>query len=298
MRILVTGSTGLLGTAVVERLRKAGHEVSRLVRSESSRPDAYRWSPAQRELDSAALEGRDAVLHLAGESIAGGRWTQAKKRRIRESRALGTSLVAERLAEMDNGPRVLVSVSGISYYGDRGDDWVREDDPPGDLFLSRVCVDWEQAAEPARRKGVRVVHPRIGVVLSPEGGALEQMLPPFKLGLGGPIGGGRQWMSWISLEDVVALLVYCLENDEVHGPVNAVAPEPSRNADFVETLGKVIGRPTVIPVPGFGIQALFGQMGRELLLASTRASAERVLGLGFAFRHPELEGALRAELNR
>lgn len=296
MRILVTGSTGLIGTAVVERLRAAGHEVARLVRSEPSRDDEYRWSPARRELDEAALKGRDAVLHLAGESIAGGRWTAAKKQRIRDSRVVGTSLLADRLAAVEGGPQTFVSVSGISYYGDRGDDWVHEQDPPGNLFLSDVCVDWEKSADAARQAGLRVVHPRIGVVLSPEGGALEQMLPPFKLGLGGKLGDGRQFMSWIALQDVVSLLVFCLENENVAGPVNAVSPEPVRNRTFVETLGRVLGRPTIIPVPKFGIETLFGQMGRELLLASTRGSADRALGLGFRFAHTSLEEALRAEL--
>lgn len=296
MRILVSGSTGLIGKAVVARLRAAGHEVVRLVRSEPESEDAYRWSPAQRELDDAALKGTDAVLHLAGESIAGGRWTEAKKRRIRNSRVAGTSLLADRLATATNGPRVLVSVSGISYYGDRGDDWAHEQDPPGRLFLSDVCVEWEKSADAARQAGLRVVHPRVGVVLSPDGGALAQMLTPFKLGVGGRIGDGRQFMSWISLSDIVSLLVFCLENEAVAGPVNAVAPEPVRNQVFVKSLGKVLGRPTLIPVPKLGISTLFGQMGDELLLASTRGSADRVLGLGFQFAHPSLEGALRAEL--
>lgn len=297
MRILVTGSTGLIGTAVVKRLRERGHDVARLVRSEPKSDDAYQWSPAQRELDEAALTGRDAVLHLAGESIAGARWTAAKKQRIRDSRVVGTSLLADRLAEARDGPRTLVSVSGISYYGDRGDDWSHEQDPPGKLFLSDVCVDWEKSADAARQAGLRVVHPRVGVVLSPEGGALEQMLTPFKLGLGGRLGDGRQFMSWIALQDIVSLLVFCLENDGAAGPINAVAPEPVRNEAFVETLGRVLGRPTILPMPKFGIQALFGQMGEELLLASTRGSADRALGLGFQFAHDGLESALRAELD-
>jgi len=249
-------------------------------------------------MDAGALDGVDAVLHLAGESIAEGRWTSEKKARVLQSRQQGTALLAERVAASNPRPKVMVSASGISFYGDRGDDWCREGEPAGDLFLSKVCVEWEGAANPARAAGVRVVHPRIGVVLSPNGGALAKMLPPFRMGLGGPLGSGRQWMSWIALEDVVSLLVFCLEHEAAEGPVNAVAPSPVRNSEFVQTLGRVLSRPTVIPVPGFGLKALFGQMADELLLASTRGSSELICRWGFAFRHPTLEEALRVELGR
>lgn len=296
MRILVSGSTGLIGAAAVERLRGNGHEVVRLVRSEARAKDEVSWSPAEERLEVGALEGCDAVLHLAGESIAGGRWTAEKKRRIRESRTKGTRLLADAAARAENGPRTFVSVSAIGYYGDRGDEWAREDDPAGELFISEVCVDWERAADPARQAGLRVVHPRIGVVLSPEGGALKEMLTPFKLGIGGKVGSGQQWMSWVALGDVVSVLAFCLDHDAVSGPVNAVAPEPVRNADFTKALGRAIHRPTIIPVPAFGIEALFGEMGRELLLASTRVSAEKIRSLGFEFAQPSLDEALQTAL--
>jgi len=293
----VSGSTGLLGQAVGARLRAAGHDVVRLVRSDPATDDAFRWSPARRELDDRALVGCDAVLHLAGESIAGERWSEAKKQRIRDSRTLGTKLLADRMAAARDGPRALVSASAIGFYGERGDDWAHEQDPPGRLFISEVCVDWERSADAAREAGLRVVHPRIGVVLSGRGGALGQMLLPFKLGIGGRVGDGRQFMSWIGLDDVVSLLVFCLEREAVQGPVNAVAPHPVRNAEFTTVLGRVLKRPTVLPVPAFGVKALFGQMGRELLLTSTRVSADRLIGLGFTFDQPTLEPALRAALD-
>ncbi len=299
MHVAVTGASGLIGSSLVERLRGQGHEVFRFVRREPSQGDELPWNPSAGELDPAVLSGIDGVIHLAGESIAGGfRWSEAKKRRILESRTRGTDLVARSIATAVDGPKVLVSASAIGFYGDRGDDWLAEDDAPGDLFISEVCVAWEKAAEPAREAGVRVVHPRIGIVLDPEGGALGQMLPPFRAGLGGKIGSGKQWMSWIALEDVVDLLAFCLLTDTASGPVNAVSPNPVVNDDFVRTLGRVIGRPTILPLPGFAAKTIFGQLGDELLLASTRVRAAKAQSLGFRFRQPDLEAALRATLQR
>lgn len=298
MNILVTGSTGLVGSAVVSFLTTGGHRVVRLVRGAARGPDEVEWNPQAGTIDSAKLEGLDAVVHLAGENIATGRWNDAKKARIRDSRVVGTRVLSEALAKLTNKPRVLVGASAIGYYGERGESVMTETSPPGLSFLCNVCRDWEAATEPAKQAGIRVVNLRIGVVLTPRGGALEKMLLPFKLCAGGVVGSGRQFWSWIALDDVVGAIHHAITHDELSGPVNAVSPEPVTNRDFTKTLGRVLGRPTIAPLPAFVVKLLMGEMGEELLLASTRVVPNRLQETGYQFRCPTLEGALRHLLGR
>lgn len=298
MTILVSGSTGLVGSALIDELSRAGHTVKRLVRRGGSASDEVLWNPAEGEIDPSDLLGIDAVIHLAGDNIAEGRWNDEKKARIRDSRVNGTSLLAGALAGLSEKPKVLVCASAIDYYGDRGDDVMTESSPPADDFLGRVCVEWETAADPARDAGIRVVHTRIGMVLSAEGGALGKQLLPFKLCLGGVIGSGDQYISWIAREDLVRVLRYAVETDSLTGPVNAVAPNPVTNRTYTKTLGRVLSRPTIFPMPGFAARLAFGEMADALLLSSTRVDPARLRESGFEYRHPELEGALRTVLGR
>lgn len=298
MNILVTGSTGLVGSAVVPFLTTGGHRVVRLVRGTARGPDEVEWNPQAGTIDVAKLEGLDAVVHLAGENIATSRWNAAKKARIRDSRVNGTRVLSEALAKLSRKPRVLVCASAIGYYGDRGADVMTETSPPGSSFLSNVCRDWEAACEPARQAGIRVVNLRTGVVLTPRGGALAKMLLPFKLCVGGVVGSGRQYWSWIALDDVVGAIHHAITHDELSGTVNAVSPEPSTNRDFTKTLGRVLSRPTIAPLPAFMVKLLMGEMGEELLLASTRVVPNRLQDSGYQFRCPTLDGALRHLLGR
>jgi hypothetical protein len=298
MKVAITGASGLLGSGLVPFLTTGGHEVVRLVRRAPKARDEARWDPDAGEIDAAALEGVDAVVHLAGENIAGGRWTEARKARLRSSRVGPTALLARTLAGMKKRPKVLVSASAIGYYGNRGDTWVTEKDPPADDFLGRLSVEWEAAAEPARKAGIRVVHPRIGVVLSPAGGALGKMLLPFKAGLGGVVGPGTQYMSWIALDDLLGVVHHLLDHPDLEGPVSASSPEPVTNAVFTKTLGRVLGRPTVAPVPAFALRLALGEMADAALLSSTRVRPERLQASGYRFRFPDLEGALRHVLGR
>lgn len=297
MHVAVTGASGLIGGALRAALRSAGHRVTGITRSDPG-PDELQWSPSDGQIDSAGLRGVDAVVHLAGESIASGRWSEQTKRRIMASRVDGTTLLARTLANLDDGPSVLVSASAIGYYGDRDDEVLTETSAAGDLFLSRVCQAWESAAEPARAAGLRVVHPRIGLVQTPQGGALRTTLPLFKFGLGGRLGSGQQWWSWVMLDDVVGVLMHALTDDTVSGPVNVTAPEPVTNATYTTVLGRVLGRPTVLPVPEFAPRLLLGQMADELLFASARVLPEATRATGYTFRHPDLETGLRAALGR
>lgn len=298
MKVLISGATGLIGGALAKALRARGDSVVTLTRHpERAEPPAVGWDPLAKRLDPEALRGVDAAVHLAGESIASGRWTEAQKHRIRESRVAGTSLLAETLAGLDSGPRVLISASAIGYYGDRGEAPLDEEAGPGSTFLAEVCVAWERAAEAARQAGLRVVHPRIGVVLAKEGGALAKMLPAFKLGLGGKIGSGRQYMSWIALEDVVGLLLHALDRKDLAGPLNSTAPEPVTNERFTQRLGSVLSRPTLVPLPGFAAKLVLGQMADELLLASARVVPAKAVATDYQFRRPDLEDALRAVLD-
>lgn len=296
LRFVVSGASGLVGSALTERLTRQGHRVDRLVRRPSAPGAAgIAWDPAKGTIDREALEGADVVVHLAGESVATS-WTVARKRVIRESRVAGTGLLASTLADLRCPPRVLVSASAIGYYGDRGEKTVTEDSPPGTGFLADTARAWEAAAEPALEAGIRVVHPRIGMVLSAKGGALAKMLTPFRLGVGGVVGTGRQQMSWIALDDLVGVLQHLAVTDELSGPVNAVAPHPVTNREFTATLGRVLGRPTLVPLPAFMVRLLFGEMGQALLLDGARVLPTRLEASGFRFRYPRLEEALRAEV--
>jgi hypothetical protein len=297
MRVAVTGATGLVGGALVPALLAAGHRVDRVSRR-PPRPGTtdVRWDPARGHLDPRALEGTDAVVHLAGESVAAGRWTAAARERIRRSRVEGTRLVAETLRALDRRPRVLACASAIGYYGDRGGEVLTEDSPPGAGFLADVARAWEAAADPARAAGVRVVHLRLGLVLAGQGGALPRMARAFRLGLGGVIGDGRQYWSWIALPDVVGVVEHALALESLAGPVNAVAPAPVTNREFTRTLGRLLRRPTLLPLPAPVVRLLLGEMGRALLLHSARVVPRRLEGAGFGFRHPDLAGALRATL--
>jgi uncharacterized protein len=299
MKILLTGSHGLIGTGLVPALTARGHRTVRLVRAPAAPPPGdVVWDPATGHVaDPARLDGLDAVVHLAGENIASGRWTQARKARIRESRVRGTRLLAEALARLPHPPRALVCASAVGYYGDRGEEVLREESPPGTGFLAEVCRDWEAAADPARRAGIRVVALRTGLVLSPAGGALARLLPVFRLGLGGRLGSGRQYASWIAIDDVVGAILHLLESDAVTGPVNLVAPHPVTNREFTAALGRALRRPALLAVPAWALRIALGETAGELL-ASVRAEPAKLRGAGYAFRHPDVEEALRALLGR
>jgi uncharacterized protein len=295
MKIAISGATGLVGQQLGESIRKQGDDVLVVSRSGGGE-NTLVWDPAGGKLDPSKLSGVDAFVHLAGESIADGRWTEAKKARIRESRVSGTRLVAEALASLSDGPKTLIAASAIGFYGDRGAEVCQESDSPGTGFLPDVCVAWEAATAPAEAAGIRVVKLRIGVVLSPKGGALAKMLPPFRLGAGGVIGSGRQYFSWVALDDLIPIIQFALTNATLSGPVNAVAPQAVTNHEYTKTLGKVLGRPTVFPMPAFAARLAFGEMADALLLASARVVPEKLKEAGYVFQYPELEPALRAML--
>lgn len=298
MHIAITGATGFIGSALVPTLTAAGHQVRRITRRPPRGPDEVSWDPAGGRLEEQSLRGVDAVVHLAGEPIAAGRWTQQRKERIRDSRVQGTELLARTMAGMDGGPGVLVASSGIDYYGDRGDEVLTEDSAPGDDFLAEVCVAWEGAADPAREAGLRVVHLRTGIVLSGKGGALPRLMLPFRFGLGGRFGSGRQYWSWITLDDMIGLIAHALAGAGLVGPVNAVAPAPVTNAEFTRTLAAVLSRPAVVPVPRFAPRLILGELADTLLFSSQRAFPERAEADGYVFRHANLEEALRHVLAR
>jgi uncharacterized protein (TIGR01777 family) len=295
MRVAVSGSTGLIGSALVGRLRREGHTVARLVRSakDAGAGDIV-WDPAAGTIDGAALEGMDAVVHLAAENV-GTRWTEERKRRIRDSRVNGTRLISETLARLARPPRVLVQASATGIYGDRGDEVVDEASAPGTGFLADVCRDWEGASGHAESAGIRVVKLRLGVVLTSKGGALEKLLLPFRMGVGGRMGSGRQWMPWISLDDAVEVILRAIRDERLRGPVNTIAGSV-RNADFTDALGRILHRPTIFPVPAFGMRALMGEMADEALLAGQRAEPTRLRELGHVFHHPTIDTALTAAL--
>ena len=299
MDVAITGSTGLIGTELTVALTKAGHRVVRVVRSQPAGGDMVHWDPQAGVMDAGGLEGVGAVVHLAGESIGSSRWTDAQKTRIRESRVKGTSLLAQTLAKLSHPPAVLVSGSGINVYGDRGDEILTEASPPGTGFLADVCRDWEAATAPAEQADIRVAHLRSGFVLSARGGGFKKMLRPFRLGLGGKMGSGRQWMSWISIDDEVGAIVHLLGEGAPAGPVNATAPNPVTNADLTSALGRALRRPTVAPVPKPALRLLLGgEMAEELLLASMRVLPTRLLDSGYTFTDPDLGPALQGILAR
>ena len=300
MKVAVTGATGLIGSALVPFLRSGGHEALALRRASGGAGGGgeAEWDPRTGALSAGVLDGLDAVVHLAGENVAGGRWTAARKARIRGSRVDGTRRLAAALAALPRPPRTLVAASAIGFYGDRGDEALDEASAPGAGFLPEVCQAWEASADAAREAGLRVVHLRIGIVLTPAGGALGQMLLPFRMGVGGVIGSGRQYMSWVALDDVLGAVLHALRTEDLAGAVNAVAPNPVTNAAFTKTLGRVLRRPTLLPLPAFGARLAFGEMADALLLASARVDPARLRDGGFRFAHPGLEDALRHVLGR
>jgi uncharacterized protein (TIGR01777 family) len=296
MNVLVTGASGLIGSALTAELERGGDAVRRLTRGLPGGPAQFRWDPAAGDVEPAALEQLDAAVHLAGESVAG-RWTDAKKERILRSRVDGTRTLASALASAEHPPRVLVCASAIGYYGDRGDELLTEASPPGDDFLAEVVKQWEAASEPAEQAGIRVVRLRFGIVLSRAGGALGTMLLPFRLGVGGKIGSGRQWMSWVSIDDVVGAIRYALMTETLAGACNTVAPDPVTNAEFTKALGRALHRPAVLPVPGFAARAALGEFSGEVL-KSTRVVPARLTESGYSFRHTQVDAALRDVLGR
>lgn len=298
MRILVSGSHGLVGKALITALPPDGHEIVRLVRDKPSGAAEVEWHPNEGRLDASALEGIDAVVHLAGESIASGRWTNEKKRAILDSRVKGTALLSNAIAQVSRPPSVFVSASAIGYYGNRGDEVLTEKSAPGNDFLANVCVEWENATRLAIEKGIRTVHTRFGIILDANEGALGKMLTPFQMGVGGRVGSGKQWVSWISIEDVVNGLISVIGDKSVSGPVNFVAPNAVTNAEFTKVLGHVLSKPTLFPVPAFGVRMAFGEMADALLLSSQRVKPVVLEERGFRFKWPTLEPALRHLLAR
>jgi uncharacterized protein (TIGR01777 family) len=295
VKVLVTGASGLIGSALLPALRADGHEVMTLVRREPAGPDEVRWDPAAGRLDAARLAGCDAAVHLAGAPV-GKRWTRSYKNSIMDSRVLSTSLLARALAGLDPRPRVLLSASGIDFYGDTGERPVTEESPSGEGFLAEVCRRWEAAADPAREVGIRTVTMRSGIVLSRAGGALRRQLPIFRLGLGGRLGSGRQYTSWISLRDEVAAMRFLLTADEVAGPVNLTSPQPVTNREFTAQLARAVHRPAVLPVPGAALRAALGQFATEAVLGGHRVLPARLQSAGYVFADPTLSAALAGAL--
>lgn len=298
MRVAVAGASGLIGRALVAALRANGHAVVPLVRRPPADEAEVFWNPAARELDATRLEGVDAVVNLAGENIAGRRWSAAQRDRILQSRVDATLTLVAACLKLARRPAVFVNASAVGFYGDRGEEALTEADAIGPGFFSGVCLAWETHAEGAARAGIRTAVLRFGVVLSRQGGALAKMLPLFRLGLGGRLGDGRQWLSWVSLEDAVGAILFALADARCRGPVNVVSPEPVTNADFTATLADVLNRPAAFPVPAWMLRLAFGGMAGETVLASTRVQPERLRQLGYVFRHDTLAAALREELRK
>ena len=298
MRALITGATGFVGRRLLEKLDQPAVVLSRNADkakqslSEFS-VDAFAWDPKDPKLPEEAFEGVDAVFHLAGEPVAEGRWNSTKKARIRASRSEGTRHLAEAIAKLSAPPKVLVSASAVGYYGDRGEETLTEKSDPGEGFLVDVCKEWEDAAAPAKEAGVHVVHPRIGIVLGPGGGALSKMLTPFKMGVGSPLGSGKQWMPWIHIDDLVGMMLFAADNEQAIGPWNGAAPQPETNRQFTKVLGKALKRPTFFPpVPGFMLRLMLGEFS-QVLLASQRVAPQAVEAAGYKFQYPDLESALQ-----
>lgn len=297
-RIALAGASGLVGKALAAALAAEGVALQRLVRRPAERAEEIAWDPARGAIDAAALEGLDALVHLGGAGIGEARWTPARKRLLRESRLASTALLAETLARAARPPRVFLCASAVGIYGDAGDTPVDETSPPGRGFLAELARDWEAACAPARAAGIRVVNLRLGSVLAREGGLLARLAPLYRLGLGGPLGSGRQYLSWIALEDLVAALRFCLAREDIAGPVNLVAPAACRQRDFARALGRALGRPAILPAPGAALRLLLGEMAGELLLAGAAVRPARLAAAGFRWRWPQLDGALPALLAR
>jgi uncharacterized protein (TIGR01777 family) len=291
--VAISGASGLIGSTLATQLVASGLAVRKFTRKDGGGVEAIHWDPARGALLPEQIDGLDAIVHLAGESIAGGRWTRARMAAIRDSRVRGTGLIASTIAKLTHKPKVLVCASAVGFYGDRGDDAVDESSAPGTGFLADVCQAWEAAARPAVDAGVRVVWLRFGVVLAVQGGALERMLTPFKLGLGGRLGSGRQWMPWIAVTDAVAAIEVALARNDMHGAYNVVAPEAVTNATFTRTLARVLHRPAFLPVPAFALRLAFGRFADEALLAGSKVTPKRLVDAGFRFKWPQLEPALR-----
>lgn len=293
MKILISGSSGLIGSALIPLLTNEGHEVVKLVRHQTNLlPNEIAWDPQRGVTDPSFLEGLDAVIHLAGDNIGSGRWTKEKKQQIYDSRVVGTKLLSQALISLKKPPKVLISASAVGYYGDRGSEILTEKSSKGNGFLADVCHDWEKASECVIDHGIRLVNLRIGVVLSSKGGALKQMLTPFKLGVGGAIGSGQQYVSWIAIDDLLGMIHHILVQESLRGPINGVSPYPVTNQELTDTLGKVLGRPTWVRMPAFIAKLVFGEMAESLLLSSTRVEPTVALESGFQFTYARLEGAL------
>lgn len=297
MKVLVSGSHGLVAGALMRAAGERGHTSGRLMRGGSMPASGdVRWDPVAGEFDAAAAEGADAVVHLAGASVGEGRWTEDRKKVLRSSRVDATQHLVRALAQLRQPPKVFVSASATGYYGDRGDEVLTETSAPGIDFIAGLAKDWEAAALGAEKFGARVVILRFGIVLSPNGGALPRMLKPFRMGVGGRLGSGKQWMSWVALDDAIGVIRYALENAGLRGPVNVVAPNPVQNAEFTRVLARVLHRPALFPTPRFALRAVLGEMADVLLFSSQRAMPEKLTKLGYSFRYPSLEEALRAAL--
>lgn len=295
--VLVTGASGMIGTALCEGLRKSGHQPIGLNRDDSSNPALNTWSLKEGRIVLDPKQKIDAVVHLAGKNIAAGRWTESLKKEIRDSRVIGTDLISRKATELDPNPKVFIGASAIGFYGDRGEERLTESSSVGEGFLPEVAQLWENAAQPARDAGIRTVHTRFGVVLSNKGGALAKMLTPFKFGIGGRVGSGKQYMSWVDLDDVVGSIIYCLENESISGPVNVTSPDPVTNQDFSKTLAKVLHRPCLFPLPALAAKLALGEMAEPLLLHSTLVEPEKLLDAGYEFKFPTLESSLRHQLD-
>src|SRR6185369_3438165 len=292
MRILITGASGLIGTALQRSFDEIGHELLLASRKEAKDSQHIQWDVDKGFSEPERLEGIDAVVHLAGESVFGLSWSDAKKKAIRDSRVDGTRSVVEAISKLKARPNVLVAASAIGFYGDRGDEEMTESSAAGDTFLAEVSKEWESEARRAEDAGIRTVLLRTGIILSKDGGALGTMLLPFKLGIGGVVGSGKQWMSWISIDDHIRVINYAIEYENVRGAVNSVSPNPVTNGEFTKTLGEVLYRPTILPLPSFAVNMVFGEMGDALLLASTRVMPKRLEDAGFEFKYPELKTAI------
>jgi len=298
MKILISGSSGLIGSSLIPLLTTGGHSVTRLVRSKRgiSENDVY-WDPVDEEVETSKIEGHDVVIHLSGENVAG-RWTSDKKREIEDSRINTTKFICQTMAKLKKKPKLLVCASAVGFYGDRDDEILTEESKAGTGFLGEVAKEWEAATDTASKAGIRVVNLRFGVVLSPKGGALGKMLLPFQLGLGGKMGSGDQYISWISIDDAIGAIYHTISTDSLHGPVNIVSPNPVTNFEFTKILGKVLNRPTIFSIPSFLLKSIFGEMADETLLSSTRVEPSKLLSTGYEFQYPDLENALRHLLGK